>query len=86
MKKGIIFTAIAALLIVVSNFTIGCQKELDPKVYNDSVLYYYTLLDNQITDFHSAIYDNDVTVDELNTQFNLVQDIYTKNLPLLKKN
>lgn len=85
MKKGFLFTAIAAVLFVVTSLTTGCKPEMKPEVYNDSVLYYYTLLDNQIADFHKAIYDNDVTVDDLNNQFKLVKDIHDKNYPLLKK-
>lgn len=63
------------LAIVLVTFTTNLVKSQDIVDYNNEVLYNYTMLDKQIAKFHTAIFDKDVSLDDLRKEYKMCQKI-----------
>jgi len=83
MKKFNLLLVLVAVFGFSAFFT-SCDME-DAVSYNDQVLNYYTLLDNQIADFENALWDEDYTVDDLQLEFDKTMKIYQDNYTALKE-
>jgi len=83
MKK--IKSLLAILLIAGSGIFLTSFMDEDPYAYNDNVLHYYTLLDEQIADFEEALWNEDYSVKQLQKEYDRTLEIYNKNFKQLKK-
>lgn len=78
------------ILIVTALFFILSFSSTNAKAqtltdYNNQVLYYYTLLDNQVAKFEAAIWDDKATTADLNKEFKLTKNICKYEYPVLKR-
>ncbi|MCX7696979.1 MAG: hypothetical protein N2Z72_04700 [Bacteroidales bacterium] len=70
MKKT--FLLLVSILIL-GHLSLKSQNSLVE--YNNEVIYYYTLLDNNISLLYTKIFDEKVTVDDLKKQYNFCKKI-----------
>lgn len=63
----------------------SCDLGIDPAKYNDEVLMYYTMLDNQVSYFFEDIYDDNVSIEQLNQQYNKHKKFHKEYTAKLKK-
>lgn len=58
-------------------------EEKDPIEYNDEVLFFYTELDEQIAQFENYLWADDVTVEEMQQEYDKTMTIYEDNYDVL---
>ncbi len=85
MKKFANLSKLFLLVFILVSISVSCDLGKDPAKYNDEVLMYYTMLDNQVSSFIQDIYDDDVSIEQLNEEYNKLKEFHKEYSAKLKK-
>lgn len=82
MKKLIYFLLGGTLALVSLQ---SCENNMSVPTYNDTLIYFYNVIDQQIGNLYNDIYDQNKTWEQINNQIDMLMSLNKDFSPRIKK-